>query len=58
MSKVPEPTVSFKDRYASDAEFKRQVDEGRKRRDQDAAQETRKGALALIRGEKHASKRY
>lgn len=57
MSRV-ESTISFKDRYASDAEFKRQVDDGRKRRESATAHETRKSALALIRGEKHPSKRY
>lgn len=42
------PTWSFHERYASDAEFKRQVDDARKRRMQEQAQATLKTSLNMV----------
>lgn len=46
------PTVSFKERYASDPEFKRQVDEGRKRHTADQNYAKLKDALAMSKTKK------
>ena len=47
---APEPTWNFKDRYASDAEFKRQVDEGRKKRTEASSLSALQSSLDLTRG--------
>lgn len=41
------PTWSFHERYASDAEFKRQVDEGRRRSRESATQQQIQSALDM-----------
>lgn len=53
------PTVSFHERYTSDPEFQRQVDEGRKRAAERRSQAALKDSLRMVRGEPGApSKRY
>lgn len=48
------PTVGFQDRYHSDAEFKRQVDDARKRSTQKASLKALQSALDRQRnGKKH-----
>ncbi len=51
------PTVGFADRYANDAEFKRQVDDGRKRAAANRTHDSLKESLAMIRGERTAKKK-
>lgn len=49
-----QPTVGFQDRYNSDAEFKRQVDEGRKRAAQKQSLKALQASLDMPRlGKKH-----
>lgn len=43
------PTVGFQDRYANDVEFKRQVDEGRKRSNQGKSLEALKASLNMVK---------
>ncbi len=45
------PTVGFNTRYANDDEFKRQVDEGRKRADTKRDHAALKDSLSMIRGD-------
>lgn len=51
------PTIGFQERYAADAEFKRQVDEGRKRADTKRDHEALKASLAMIRGDRNAKRK-
>lgn len=44
------PTWSFHERYASDAEFKRQIDEARKRSSEERGTAALKTSLDLTRG--------
>lgn len=44
------PTIGFHDRYANDPEFKRQVDDGRKRAEASRNIRALKDALAMSRG--------
>lgn len=46
------PTWSFKDRYAGDHEFKRQVDEGRRRRNAERNYDKLKESLAMTKTKK------
>jgi hypothetical protein len=52
------PTVGFHDRYANDPEFKKQVDEGRKRADTKRNHHALKESLAMSRGLPGAKKKY
>jgi len=42
-----QPTISFSDRYASDQEFRKQVDEGRKRATEKRTTEALKKSLSM-----------
>lgn len=44
-------TWSFHERYASDSEFRRQIDEGRRRRAEEMGTTKLKKSLAMTRGE-------
>ena len=46
------PTWSFHERYSSDAEFKRQVDEARKRSAQERSTSALKSSLEMVQGKK------
>ena len=48
---TPKPTVGFHERYAHDAEFKRQVDDARKRASRERTTKALKASLALTRGQ-------
>ena len=45
------PTVGFHERYATDEEFKQQVDEGRKRAASNRDSASLKDSLSMIRGD-------
>lgn len=47
-----QPTWSFHERYASDAEFKRQIDDARNRRMQEQATKTLTNSLNMTRDRK------
>ena len=51
------PTIGFSDRYANDSEFKRQVDEGRKRSETKRQHEALKESLRMVRGDHTALKK-
>jgi len=52
------PTIGFHDRYANDAEFKKQVDEGRKRSEVKRTHTALKESLAMSRGEPGSKKKF
>lgn len=55
--RADKPTVGFHERYASDAEFKRQVDEARRRSATERSTAAFQESLAMTRG-KGRSKLY
>ena len=54
---VVKPTVGFNERYATDDEFKRQVDDGRKRSETKRGQQELRDSLAMVRGDRTAKKK-
>jgi len=46
------PTIPFQDRYSSDAEFKRQVDEGRRKRKEKDSLAALKSSLNMVNNRK------